>query len=189
MKQGFFGMLAGFFYLIGQFFVGVYRLINTNWLTLLVFEVVYKLIAYFACRPLLNGLFYLAFKASGYKFASNFNIGAILVNPFSWIFIFCALFLVSFYILFDICCIVICFHASYHRQKIPLLFMVKKGIIAAKDILWPKNYRMILYLLLIIPLSQIISITGFVDGFAIPDFVMQFIEKRNWLYIIFIVVI
>ena len=172
---------------IGQFFKGVFSLLATNILTLLVFEVVYKLIAYFACKPLINALFILAFKVSGYNFISNMNISRIITNPFSWIIIIGVLFLVSFYMLFDICCIVLCFHASYHRQKIPLLYMMKQGMIVAKDIVLPKNYRMILYLLLIIPLSQIVSVSGFVDGFSIPGFVMQFVEEKSWLYVIFII--
>ena len=186
-KRGFLGNAKLVFSYIIEFFKGIYYLLAINWMTILVFEAVYKLLAYFLFRPIISGIMLLAYKASGFSFIANMNIGKILTNPVSWICVLIILFIVSVYMLFDICCIVICFHASYHRQKIPLLYMMKRGIIAAKDILLPKNYRMILFLLLIIPMSQLVSLPGFVEGFAIPNFVMSFIQSRTWLFVIFII--
>ena len=184
------GFIYGFktvFDYIGRFFKGIYYLMAINWMTILSFEAIYKLVAYFLCRPLLTGIMRLAYRAAGASFVSNMNIGKFFASPTSWVCIIVMVFIVSLYMLFDICCIVVCYHASYHKQKIPLLFMMKEGIIAAKEMLRPRNYRMILYLLLIIPMSQLISLSGFVEGFSIPDFVMSFIQNRTWLFVIFVI--
>lgn len=178
--------IISFFRAAAVFFKGVWNLLTINGLTLLVFEVVYKFLGVTVCKPLLHGIARLLLRANGYAFITDANIHELVKNPLLWLFLFVVLVLISLYTLFDICCIVICYHASYRKQRLPLLGMMKRGILAAKNIIYPKNYRMMLYLLLILPMSQVVTMTGVLGGFSMPKFVMQFIEERNWLYLIFI---
>lgn len=179
-------IIISFFRTAAVFFKEVWSLLMVNGLTLLVFEVLYKFLGVTVCKPLLHAAARLLLRANGYAFITDSNIHELMKNPLLWLYLFVVLVLISLYMLFDICCIVICYHASYRKQRLPLLAMMKRGILAAKNIIYPKNYRMMLYLLLIMPMSQVVTVTGVLGGFSMPRFVMQFIEERNWLYLIFI---
>ncbi len=162
-------------------------LAKANFFTLLVFEVIYKCVAIFAFKPLLQGVFSLLIRTQGFSFVADNNITDLLSKPLVWVGLVIYLMLVSLYMLFDICCIVTCFHASYRSQKIPLLEMMRRGWNASLQILRPKNYRMMLYLLLIMPMSQIFTVSGVYKGFSMPYFVMQYIKDSTILSICYII--
>ena len=164
-----------------------WELFSVNLLALTIFEIIYKFTAAFIFKPLLSGLIFLVFKGNGYSYLVNDNFAKYITSPTFWIVILVILFLVSIYTVFDICCIITCFHASYRRQKIPFTEIIRRGFISSLKILSPKNWRMILYLLLIIPMSQIFAVSGIYKGFSILDFIMQYIEGKNILMLFFII--
>ncbi|SDB18129.1 glycerophosphodiester phosphodiesterase family protein [Eubacterium oxidoreducens] len=173
---------------------GIFKWINricylakVNFFTLLIFEVIYKCVAVFVFKPLLQGLLALLIRTQGFTFVADNNFKSFLTSPLIWVGVVVALFLISLYMLFDICCIVSCFHASYRNQKLPLLEMMRRGYLAAVQILRPKNYRMILYLLLIIPMSQLFTVSGVYKGFSMPYFVMQYISDSKALLVCYFI--
>ncbi|MCR5666331.1 MAG: glycerophosphoryl diester phosphodiesterase membrane domain-containing protein [Eubacterium sp.] len=163
------------------------ELAKINFFTLLIFEVIYKCVAVFAFKPALQGLFALLIRTQGFSFVADSNFKSFLTSPLVWVGLIVALLLISLYMLFDICCIISCFHASYRKQKLPLFEMMRRGYRAAVQILRPKNYRMMLYLLLIIPMSQLFTVSGIYKGFSMPYFVMQYISDSKVLLVCYFV--
>ena len=130
-----------------KYIFGLFRL---NFGTMLVFELLYKLSIAAVCRPLFKGLFHIALRIQGLDFLSDETVGIFLKAPVTWIFLAVIILGAAFFTLFDICCIIICIHASYRGQQIPLLSLIYKGIRCAGKVIYPKNLLMILYLLIII---------------------------------------
>ncbi len=79
----------------------------------------------------------------------------------------------AFVTLFDLCCIITCLHASYRDQKMPLLALVRKGSLSALQIFRRKNWLMMLYLLIIIPVTHVALLNGYVARFQLPELLMN----------------
>ena len=166
-----------------KYIFGLFRL---NFGTMLVFELLYKLSMAAVCRPLFKGLFHIALRIQGLDFLSDETVGIFLKAPVTWIFLAVIILGAAFFTLFDICCIIICIHASYRGQQIPLLSLIYKGIRCAGKVIYPKNLLMILYLLIIIPMTHAVLISGYMTKFSIPDFILDYIFSHVWLAVLYV---
>ena len=180
------GKNGSFMRKIFQYLRYVFGLLKLNFGTMLVFEVLYKFAVAAVFKPVLKGVLKLALRAQGLDFLSDETIGIFLKAPVTWVFLAVIVVGVTFFCLFDICCIIICIHASYHHQQIPLLTLMQRGWRNTLRVLYPKNLLMILYLLIIIPMTHAILISGYMTQFAIPDFIMEYIFSHVWLAILYV---
>ena len=153
----------------------IFSFLKLNFGTILVFELLYKLSMAAIFKPVLKGILKIALRVQGLNFLSDETIGIFLKAPSTWIFLIIIILGITFFTLFDICCIIICIHASCCNQQIPLLALIDKGFKTAVRVIYPKNLLMILYLLIIIPMTHAIIISGYMTEFSIPDFIMEYI--------------
>lgn len=169
-----------------QFIRFGWKLLKLNLGTLLVFEVLYKFTLLAIAKPCIMGLVRLTMKFRGLAYLSDETVGMYLQSPFVWIGLFLIALCLTFITLFDICCIITCFHASYRNQKIPLLALMRKGAMAALRVFHQKNWLMILYILIIIPVTHMVLISGYGTSFELPEFVMEYIFGHKLLMIVYV---
>ncbi len=158
-----------------------FRLLKLNFGTMLVFELLYKFAMAAVCKPLLSGVMKLAMKVQGLSYLSDETISIFLKAPATWVFLVIVVLGMAFFTLFDICCIIICIHASYRKQKIPLLALMRRGFKASLRVVYQRNIVMILYLLIIIPMTHAVVISGYMTEFNIPEFILEYIFSHIWL--------
>ena len=128
---------------------------------MLVFELLYKFATVAVFRPVISGLLRLALKMQGLSYLSDETMGAFLRAPSTWVMLILIVLGLAFFTLFDICCIIICIHAAYRKQKIPLLILMKKGLKTSLRVVYQRrNIIMILYLLIIIRISALHGSSG-----------------------------
>lgn len=173
--------------------VRVFRFLKFAWSilkynigTLLVFEIIYKLATIAVFRPVLMGLWRLSLRVRGLSFLSDETVGIYLKGPAIWIILFLLILCLTFFTLLDICCIIICLHAAYRHQKMPLLALIRKGSLEALKIFRRKNWLMILYLLIIIPVTHVVLIRGYVAKFQVPEFIFDYIRSHGLLFFVYI---
>ncbi|WP_041727872.1 glycerophosphodiester phosphodiesterase [Clostridium sp. SY8519] len=154
--------------------------------TLLIFEVIYKLALILVAKPCINGLIHLAMYLRGLTFISDETLFELLRSP--WTILLLAVFclLLTFLVLFDICCIIKCFHATYHRQQIPLTALAMEGLRAATGHLFQRSILLIVYLLVIIPLTYSAVMSGYVAVWSVPHFIMEYIDSKPMLRIAYV---
>ncbi|MCU6762960.1 Glycerophosphoryl diester phosphodiesterase [uncultured Roseburia sp.] len=169
-----------------RFIKFAWGLLKYNIGTLLVFEILYKFSMAAIFRPVLLAAFRLSLKVRGLYYLSDENIGVYLKGPGVWIILFLLLLCLAFFTLLDICCIITCLHASYRKQKIPLLALLRKGTLSALNIFKQKNWLMILYLLIIIPVTHFALISGYISSFELPEFIFEYIQSHTLLFIVYI---
>lgn len=154
---------------------------------MLVFELLYKFATVAVFRPILSGLMHLALKIQGIPYLSDETMSAFLRAPSSWVLLIVIVLAVAFFTLFDICCIIICIHASYRKQRIPLLVLMKKGLAASGRVIYQRrNILMIFYLLIIIPMTHAFLMSGYVTEFALPEFIMEYIFSHKLLAAVYV---
>ncbi len=163
-----------------------FGLLKLNIGTLLVFELLYKFTSMAVFKPLLSGLMKLALKAQGLSFLSDETMGTFLKAPLTWVFLILIVLGMAFFALFDICCIICCIHASFRKQEMPLLALVRQGFKTSLRVIYQRNIIMMLYLLIIIPMTHAVVISGYVTKFTVPQFIVDYILNHTGLAILYI---
>lgn len=162
------------------------KLLKKNIGTLLVFEILYKFLLVAISRPLLMQVFKLTLKVRGLTYLSDEVMSTYLKGPAVWVMLFMICLALAFVTLFDLCCIITCLHASYRDQKMPLLALVRKGSLSALQIFRRKNWLMMLYLLIIIPVTHVALLNGYVARFQLPEFINEYIVSHKFLLVVYV---
>ncbi|MSC78099.1 hypothetical protein EAI88_07915 [Eubacterium ramulus] len=163
-----------------------FGLLKLNIGTLLVFELLYKFASMAVFKPLLTGVMKLALKAQGLSYLSDETIGTFIRSPLTWFFLLLIVLGMAFFTLFDICCIITCIHASFRKQAMPLLALMRKGLKTSLRVIYQRNIVMIFYLLIIIPMTHALVISGYITKFTVPQFIVDYIMSHTWLAILYI---
>ena len=163
-----------------------FGLLKLNIGTLLVFELLYKFASMAVFKPLLTGVMKLALKAQVLSYLSDETIGTFIRSPLTWFFLLLIVLGMAFFTLFDICCIITCIHASFRKQAMPLLALMRKGLKTSLRVIYQRNIVMILYLLIIIPMTHALVISGYITKFTVPQFIVDYIMSHTWLAILYI---
>ena len=163
-----------------------FGLLKLNFGTLLVFELLYKFASMAVFKPLLSGLMKLALKAQGLSFLSDETMGTFLKAPLTWVFLILIVLGMAFFTLFDICCIICCIHASFRKQEMPLLALIRQGFKTSLRVIYQRNIIMMLYLLIIIPMTHAVVISGYITKFTVPQFILDYIMSHTWLAILYV---
>ena len=163
-----------------------FGLLKLNIGTILVFELLYKFASMAVFKPLLTGVMKLALKAQGLSYLSDETIGTFIRSPLTWFFLLLIVLGMAFFTLFDICCIITCIHASFRKQAMPLLALMRKGLKTSLRVIYQRNIVMILYLLIIIPMTHALVISGYITKFTVPQFIVDYIMSHTWLAILYI---
>lgn len=137
-------------------------------------------------KPLLTGVMKLALKAQGLSYLSDETIGTFIRSPLTWFFLLLIVMGMAFFTLFDICCIITCIHASFRKQAMPLLALMRKGLKTSMRVIYQRNIVMILYLLIIIPMTHALVISGYITKFTVPQFIVDYIMSHTWLAILYV---
>ena len=137
-------------------------------------------------KPLLTGVMKLALKAQGLSYLSDETIGTFIRSPLTWFFLLLIVLGMAFFTLFDICCIITCIHASFRKQAMPLLALMRKGLKTSLRVIYQRNIVMILYLLIIIPMTHALVISGYITKFTVSQFIVDYIMSHTWLAILYI---
>lgn len=137
-------------------------------------------------KPLLTGVMKLALKAQGLSYLSDETIGTFIRSTLTWFFLLLIVLGMAFFTLFDICCIITCIHASFRKQAMPLLALMRKGLKTSLRVIYQRNIVMILYLLIIIPMTHALVISGYITKFTVPQFIVDYIMSHTWLAILYI---
>lgn len=137
-------------------------------------------------KPLLTGVMKLALKAQGLSYLSDETIETFIRSPLTWFFLLLIVLGMAFFTLFDICCIITCIHASFRKQAMPLLALMRKGLKTSLRVIYQRNIVMILYLLIIIPMTHALVISGYITKFTVPQFIVDYIMSHTWLAILYI---
>ncbi len=165
-----------------------FKLITYNFKTLLLFELLYKLILTVVFTPLSVFIFNLTMKLTGYTYLTLENIKDFLINPITIVILTILLLLIGIITLFDISTMIVIFDESYHEYHINLKDALKISILKTLKVLRPKNILLFVFILFIIPFLNIGITSSVISSIKIPEFIMDYIESNIFLFIIYFIV-
>lgn len=160
-------------------------LLKSQWKSLLVFEFWYQMIAGILVVPICIEGLKLAIRVAGYSYITNGNLTEILTNPISDILFIIILLILALYSLIEIACLIVCFDCGYHGTKIGVIDLLKEGVKKARKLVSLRNIGLVLFVLLILPLTNFVMLSSFITELTIPEFIMDFINKNVVLSMLF----
>ncbi len=160
-----------------------YKQFFFNIKTLLLFELVYKLITFAILAPTLTWLYEEALVRANMHYLSNSNIFSFLSRPTTLCILFLMVVISSLFHCIEINCIIYCYDLSYHQKHVRVFYLLRKGLLSSFRMLHPKNIRFFLLNLCMLPLSSITLISSYFFTLKIPDYVWNLIIE-NKLYVI-----
>ncbi|MCC0633157.1 glycerophosphodiester phosphodiesterase [Clostridioides sp. ZZV15-6388] len=165
------------------------KLVKYNWSTLILFELFHKGLALLIILPSIKFVLSSSMKSANIVYLSTDNIGEILTNPLSIILAILSIIILAFYMFFEFTSVIICFDKSRISEKITLFKLIKLSLKKSINILNPKNILLFVFVLLIVPLTNIALTSGFIGKIKLPEYILDYISSNIVLNIIYIVLI
>lgn len=166
-----------------------FSLLKENYKSILLFELLFKLVASALFTPILIGMINLAMYMAGMKYISNDNVFNFLLKPTTLLTIVVIFLALAVITIVDMSAIVACFHASYHKQKINVADMFHIGFKTSLRMFRGRNLFILVYVLVILPITSFTFVSSYVSSITIPDFVSDYIESNRYISIIATVIL
>ncbi len=162
------------------------RMLSTNKKTLILFELLFKLLSLLIFTPLFLNLFNLTMRLAGYRYITLENVIPFLLKPVTLVMLVLLLLAMMAYTMFDITAILITLDQSYHGRKLTVTGAVRMSARKCVQLLHLRNLPLVFLTLFLIPFLNLGMATGFVTSVKIPEFILDFIVQNNFLLFLLI---
>lgn len=160
-------------------FAIAFRLVRKNIKKIIIFEAIYKLATLAVFTPLLVELVKVALKLSGINYLTNARFFDFLFKPTTVAILFLAMLLFALVSLMEMAALTYCYNVSYNGGDVSVADMIKAGSGAAIRLIGPYNAYMILFVLMLIPVTHVGAISGYITSIQIPVFVIEYIKLKK----------
>ncbi len=109
------------------------------------------------------------------------NISMGLSFNYTWLQLIVFIFFLAFYLFFEITTVILCLNASIGQVKLSVIELIKMGFLHALAILNPRNFLLLLLVMLFIRLTNFIFTSGLIRSLNIPEFILDYIHQNQHL--------
>lgn len=156
-------------------------LFHRNTLSIFVYEIIYKLIVFAIVTPFIYTCVNFAIKLSGIGFLTQKTLKKFLLSPSTYAVAFVMVVVMAMIFLVHISSLIYAMEASFREERTNAVTMLFKGVANALRALWPRNFSMIIYTILVFPFVGSIMIFGYLFNAKIPDFIMEFVQNHHMI--------
>ncbi len=158
---------------MGKIFKKAFKQLKKCWRILFTMEIFYKGFASIAVFPFCKWLFSESLQFTGIYYFSTANIVDVLANPLNDLCILVIFFILAIYMVFEVSFLITCFHQASYDQEIGILQLIKESFVQSLRVLKPKNWYLLLFLMLIIPFTDVFSLSNLINKITIPWFIAE----------------
>lgn len=151
----------------------------------LIFIILYHLFGILAIQAIINYTVYFITIVSGQAYIGPDTIFEILCNPAVLMVLAISIFLLVCLSVFEMAALIHAYGMAKIGKKTTVMGMIVEGIHACTRIIKPKNWGIIPFILILIPLTGLFTITGVSILIEVPEFISDFIIANSlykWLY-------
>lgn len=146
------------------------------------FEFCYNLLLFLVLWPLLEKLLELSVKVSSAPYLNQYNIGALL-NPWSLLILAAFLFFSAYFIFVEINALIINYRNP--QENLPFWKLAGLSFKESLKVFVPKNWGLLLLVLLIFPLQNSLFVTSLAQAVKVPGFILDFIKGDRVLLFLY----
>ena len=159
------------------------NMLSYNFSSVILFEVIYKLISAVILVPALYASINMSIKLAGINFLSVRTLKKYLFSPTTYVAILIMLIILAVYFLINISAIVYAMEASHRKIKINALHILVKATVNALRLLRPKNLLVMVDVIFVLPLVYASIIFSSIYELKVPTLFYDFIEKNRQSFI------
>ena len=124
---------------------------------------------------------------SGVTYIAPVNLKQVLLNPLSIIMMLLFAVIVTLMSLFEIAGLLHTFSVAQAGRETNLTCMFMAGFRACWKALNPRNWPIMVFILVLVPLTKLLSLSGSTFKLILPGFVNQTIDYTKWLNVLYYV--
>ena len=177
--------IASFFAGFWKFLKNIFILFSQSFKEVMFFMLICSVFTAIATSVLESLLIKAMMKACGVTYIVPDNLRNVIVNPVSIILIIIFLILITLFSLFEIAGLLHAFSMAQVGRNTNLTSMLMAGFRACKKALNPKNWLLILFILVLFPLTKVIPLSTSTFKVVLPGFVNQTIDYTQSLHILY----
>ena len=170
-----------------NFIRSTWRLFACNMRTAILFEAGFQIAFAILFIPLSLGLIDFALYVSDLSYLCDANLAAFASHPVTWLCTLLAIITLGLGSLFEMCALVLLMQAGQPERKIGVRELANRTFEQAMRIVHPRNWLLIPFVLLLVPLTNIAVTSSVLTDFRPPEFIMDFIWENNALSIALVV--
>ncbi len=159
------------------------NMLSYNFSSILLFEVIYKLISAVILVPALYASINISIKLAGINFLSIRTLKKYVFAPTTYIALLVMMIILAVYFLINLSAIVYAMEASHRGIKINALHILVKATVNALRLIRPKNLLVMVDVLLALPLIYSSIVFSSIFELKVPTFFYDFIEKNKQSFI------
>jgi len=159
-------------------------------ISLLLFMIVFGVLKNYVFFPLIGKIWGLALNTTPEGYISESNIlQALIKSP--WVLLIGAALIVVFAVLAMWQVSAMMIGISYMRKGLKMKFpdLFRLSVLQLRGSLKAKNWMLLVYSLVIVPLADIYQTNSLVKAFAIPEYIQDFINSKTLIFIVFVILI
>lgn len=166
----------------------IWRMLASNFKTMVGFELFYKLSSFILFTPLCLNLFKEIMRINGYTYLTLENIGSFIFRPLTLFMLMILIILMTIYTMFDITTIIVILDRSYHKKKITIKEAIKTSLHQCLKIFRLTNISLSFLVLFLIPFLNIGVASSFISTIHIPEFILDFIVQNEITFYLLIII-
>ena len=163
-----------------------FKTLKFNSSTLILFELIYKLLTVLIFVPLFWQMFYGIFRLEGMESLTADNFTRLLTNPLTYLLLALLVLLIAILSLVDICGVIYILNQAWHRKKASLLLTFRAAFQDALRVWQKKNLLMILMILFMLPFLHLSSATSMISVITLPEFFGEYVQSKPGLALAFL---
>lgn len=179
--------VAEYFQGFGHFFKRVLLLFTQDYVETALFVLFCTIITASATSILKKLLVKAMMLVSGVTYIAPVNLKQVLFNPLSILMMLIFAVIVTLMSLFEIAGLLHTFSVAQAGCETNLTCMFMAGFRACKKALHPRNWPIMIFILVLFPLTKLLPLSGSTFKLILPGFVNQTIDYTRWLNVLYIV--
>ena len=179
--------VAEYFQGFGHFFKRVLLLFTQDYVETALFLLFCTIITAASTSLLKKILVKAMMWVSGVTYIAPVNLRQVLLNPLSIIMMLIFAVIVTLMSLFEIAGLLHTFSVAQAGRETNLTCMFMAGFRACLKALNPRNWPIMIFILVLFPLTKLLPLSGSTFKLILPGFVNQTIDYTKWLNVLYIV--
>ena len=171
----------------GSFLGSIMKLFRQDYVETTIFILFCSIFSAGATSILKNIIIEIIMRVTGVTYIAPANIKHVLLNPISIILILIFAVIVTLLSLFEIAGLLHTFSVAQAGCETNLTCMFLAGFRACRKALHPRNWPIIVFILVLFPLTKILPLSGSTFKLILPGFVNQTIDYTKWMNILYFV--
>lgn len=158
------------------------ELFRYNMSAIILFQLIYKIMALALFVPLFYMLLNYSVKLAEIPYLTSYNMDKYFTASSTYALLVISILICAMYFLINISAMIYAMEASHRKEKTNSVELLLKGFFNAIRIINPKNMGIAVYVLLVLPFTYTVTISGSLAGFKIPEVFLKYIRENKYMF-------